>query len=259
MDLGVSWVVNGLTQNTPIVLVLIVIFSPLERLFAIHTQPLLRRRLWVDFAFLWGQFLLWGAGTVIALLWVQGALMKLDWVHAVHGYTHTLPLAVLLTMGVVLSDLCVYWGHRLSHQLPWLWSIHRVHHTARTLDWVAAYREHPLDHLYTRLIENLPLLILGVPLEALAGFFVFRGLWALWIHSNADLPVGPLKYLCGNPHLHHWHHDVATGGRYNYANLCPLMDLLFGTYYAPSGYPDQYGTEARTDSSVNRSFLEDRG
>ena len=228
------------------VLLLIVIFSPLERLFSIHHQPLLRPQLWVDFAFLWGQFLLWGGGTVAALLWLQGALHEFAWIEQLHAYTQKLPLSVLLPGGILLSDLCIYWGHRLSHQVPILWSIHRIHHTAQTLDWVAAYREHPIDHLYTRLIENLPLLILGVPLDMLAGFFVFRGLWALWIHSNSHLPIGPLKYLFGSPHLHHWHHDDVKGGHCNYANLCPLMDLIFGTYYAPKGYPAHYGSSEET-------------
>ena len=249
MELGLSWVLTGLSQNTPMVLVLILIFSPLERLFAIHEQNFLRPRLWVDYAFLWGQFLFWGSGTVVVLLWLQGALEEFAWVRGLHRSTQELPISLLLVGGVLLSDLCIYWGHRLSHQIPLLWKIHRVHHTARTLDWVAAYREHPLDHLYTRFIENFPLLILGVPLEALAGFFVFRGLWALWIHSNAQLPIGVLKYLLGSPHLHHWHHDEASGGRYNYANLCPIMDLIFGTYHAPLDYPNSYG--ARESSSAD--------
>ena len=254
MDLGISWLIIGLQHNTPTVLLLILIFSPLERLFAIHDQRTLRPKLWVDFAFLWGQFLLWGGGTVIVLLWVQGLLDEFIWVREIHSYTQQLPVAILLISGILLSDFCIYWGHRLSHKMPLLWSFHRVHHTARTLDWVAAYREHPLDHLYTRLIENVPLLILGVPLHTLAGFFVFRGLWALWIHSNANLPIGALKYIFGSPHLHHWHHDEATGGRYNFANLCPIMDLIFGTYYAPPNYPLSYGSEKQNTHAPKDSY-----
>lgn len=30
-----------------------------------------------------------------------------------------------------------YWGHRLSHELPWLWRLHRVHHSSTHIDWLA--------------------------------------------------------------------------------------------------------------------------
>ena len=43
------------------------------------------------------------------------------------------------------------------------------HHTSKRLDWMAAYREHPLDNIYTRTIENVPALILGFPIEIIAG------------------------------------------------------------------------------------------
>lgn len=116
-----------------------------------------------------------------------------------------------------------------------------MHHTAEHLDWIAAYREHPLDNLYTRLIENLPALILGFPLPVIAGLIAFRGLWGLVIHSNANLQIGPLKYILGSPKLHHWHHSVEKGNDCNYANLMPLMDLIFGAYHEPKEMPATYG------------------
>ncbi|MCA9518316.1 MAG: sterol desaturase family protein, partial [Myxococcales bacterium] len=112
---------------------------------------------------------------------------------------------------------------------------HAVHHSAEHLDWLAAHREHPVDGLYTMTLENLPALLLGFRLEAIAGFVAFRGVWAVFIHSNVRLPLGPLKVLFGSPELHHWHHDAERGGTCNFANLSPLMDKLFGTYYAPPG------------------------
>src|SRR5262249_38358398 len=125
-----------------------------------------------------------------------------------------------------------------------LWRFHRVHHTAEHLDWIAAYREHPLDNLLTRVTENLPLMLLGFPLETLAGFAAFRGLWALYIHSNCALTPGPLRFLLGAPRLHHAHHAVEHGGRVNFANLSPLMDLAFGTYHDPGRFPSRYGLGA---------------
>jgi len=117
------------------------------------------------------------------------------------------------------------------------------------MDWLAAYREHPLDNLYTRTIENLPAILLGFPLATIMGFIVFRGIWGLFIHSNITLSPGPLKYILGSPRLHHWHHEIEIGGNHNYANLMPVMDLAFGTYLEPKTEPKEYGIEKDTPRS----------
>jgi hypothetical protein len=85
-----------------------------------------------------------------------------------------------------------------------------------------------------------PAFVLGFPLATLAGFIAFRGVWAIFIHSNVRLPVGPLRYVIGAPQLHHWHHDRARDAG-NYANLSPLIDLLFGTYRCPDHEPAAFG------------------
>ena len=150
----------------------------------------------------------------------------------------------------MLCDICIYWGHRLSHKYDFLWRFHKVHHTAERLDWLAAYREHPLDNIYTRVIENLPALVLGFPMETIAGFVLFRGLWGLFIHSNVNITLGPLAYIIGSPRLHHWHHDKHRHEGCNFANLSPLMDLMFGTYYDPGKEPEEYGIV----EPVNRAY-----
>src|SRR4029079_18319537 len=82
--------------------------------------------------------------------------------------------------------------------------------------------------------------LLCVPVECLACVLGFRGLWAIYIHSNVRLPIGPLRWFIGAPELHHWHHDRDRDAG-NYANLSPLMDLLFGTYRCPGREPEQLG------------------
>ena len=77
-------------------------------------------------------------------------------------------------------------------------------------------------------------------LEVLAGVIAFRGMWAIYIHSNVRLPIGPLRKLIGAPELHHWHHDRARDAG-NYANISPLMDILFGTYRCPDHEPEAFG------------------
>ncbi len=136
---------------------------------------------------------------------------------------------------VVLGDLLVYWFHRACHRFDWLWRFHAVHHSSTHLDWLAAHREHPLDGILTQLCQNLPALLLGFPLEHLAPLIAFRGLWAIFIHSNVSLPLGPLRVLFGAPELHHWHHARVRKTEHNFANLAPWLDKLFGTYHRPSG------------------------
>lgn len=150
------------------------------------------------------------------------------------------PIWIQCVEVVILSDLCIYWAHRIQHKVPFLWRFHSIHHSAEHLDWLAAHREHPLDTIYTIFVINLPALLLGFPLEIMAGFIAFRGLWAIYIHSNVRLPIGPLRVLIGAPELHHWHHDKNRDFG-NYANLSPLMDLIFGTYRCPDHEPESFG------------------
>jgi sterol desaturase/sphingolipid hydroxylase (fatty acid hydroxylase superfamily) len=151
-----------------------------------------------------------------------------------------------------VSDLLIYWGHRLQHKVDFLWHFHKVHHTVQQMDWLAAHRKHPIDAIYTIGIINLPGFIMGFELEALVAF---RGIWAIYIHSNVRLPLGPLKVLIGSPELHHWHHDIERD-RGNYANLSPLMDKLFGTYTCPPHQPEKFGIKEEMPNTYLRQMID---
>jgi sterol desaturase/sphingolipid hydroxylase (fatty acid hydroxylase superfamily) len=114
-----------------------------------------------------------------------------------------------------------------------LWRFHAVHHSAEHLDWLAAHREHPIDGLLTQICQNLPFFVVGVRMDAIGALVVFRGAWALFVHSNVRLPLGPFRWLLGAPELHHWHHARVTPTRHNFANLAPWLDLLFRTHHLP--------------------------
>jgi sterol desaturase/sphingolipid hydroxylase (fatty acid hydroxylase superfamily) len=220
--------------------ILCAVFLPLERLFPARRERLLRPEWKIDLCFFLGQYLLWTAPVVAALVWVSTTLDALP-LAGLRTFVGEQPFWLQFLAAIAISDACIYWGHRFSHSNAFLWRFHRVHHTAPHVDWLAAHREHPLDNLYTRLIENLPLIVLGFPLQTLAGFAMFRGLWAIYIHSNVSLSPGPLRYLLGAPRLHHWHHAKTHGIGVNFANLSPLMDLAFGTFHDPKHMPAEYG------------------
>ena len=106
------------------------------------------------------------------------------------------------------------------------------------------------------LLTNIPVIILGFPMETLAGVVAFRSIWAVYIHSNVRLPIGPLRWFIGAPELHHWHHDRNQHAG-NYANPSPLMDILFGTYTCPDHEPEAFGIEEQTSDNYVGQILID--
>lgn len=216
------------------------VFIPLERLFTARRQRLLRKEWGTDLLFFLGQYLLW-PGLIAAALLGLAELCELLPLAAVRDPVRALPFWSQVLLVLFLADVLVYWGHRLSHRVEFLWRFHRVHHTSERLDWLAAHREHPVDGLYTHVCVNLPAILLGFPIAAIFGVAVFRGMWAIFIHSNVQIPLGPLGMVLGSPRLHHWHHDLRSGHECNFANVSPLMDVMFGTYRNPDREPEAYG------------------
>lgn len=216
------------------------VFIPLETVFpAKEAKGIFRKGWMLDMCYFLGQYLFWN-GMVLWVLyhfkyWI-GSIMPLSFTQIIQHQ----PLWVQAIEVIFFSDLIIYWGHRLQHNVDFLWRFHKVHHSAETLDWLAAHREHPIDSIYTIGLINLPAFLIGFDLEALALLVAFRGIWAIYIHSNVRLPIGKLKILIGSPELHHWHHDKERD-RGNYANISPLMDIVFGTYVCPSTEPENFG------------------
>jgi len=224
---------------------LLVLFVPLERAYPAKREQKVFRPEWrLDLWFLLGQYLLWN-GLVLAVLGYLAVHIDGLLPVAFRSAVRAQPWWLQFLEVILLSDFFVYWGHRLQHASPLLWRFHGVHHTAEHLDWLAAHREHPLDTVYTMGLINLPAVLLGFPLETIAGFIAFRGVWAIYIHSNVRLPIGPLRMLIGAPELHHWHHDRNRDAG-NYANISPLMDLAFGTYRCPDHEPASFGVTEPT-------------
>lgn len=216
-----------------------IIFIPMERVFPAKQQAVFREQYRLDLLFFLGQYLLWGGLVLLGLYYFNGWLNNIV-PAGFRSYVKSWPWVLQVFCVVVLSDFLIYWAHRLQHSIPFLWRFHKTHHTSEKLDWLAAHREHPIDSIYTVGIINLPALILGFPLSSIIALITFRGIWAIFIHSNVRLNIGPLKKIIGSPELHHWHHTKSQKAG-NYANISPIMDILFGTYYDPGKKDLQYG------------------
>jgi sterol desaturase/sphingolipid hydroxylase (fatty acid hydroxylase superfamily) len=218
---------------------LALIFIPLEKAYPAVRQSIVRRESGLDLAFFLGQQLCFGLLILHALVWLHAQCAALP-LEGVRPAFHAQPFALRVIEAVMLGDLFAYWGHRAQHRFEPLWRFHALHHSSEKLDWLAAHREHPLDGIYTQVLLNLPLCVLGFSLEAAAGVIVFRGVWAVFIHSNVRMALGPLAYLFGSPELHHLHHSKQREA-VNFGNLSPWTDLVFGTHARNRGAQEELG------------------
>jgi sterol desaturase/sphingolipid hydroxylase (fatty acid hydroxylase superfamily) len=209
--------------------VLFLVFVPLERIFALHPQRVFRPGIVTDLTHLLANTTLVTIGT-IALVVVA---LPLLWLRAfdVEG---ALPTELSLALAVVVASIANYWGHRLTHEVPFLWRFHAVHHSIERMDWLAAARLHPLDSAFTQALTILPLFLLGYDGRVFAGAAVFVTLLAIFQHANVRVRFPGVRWVVNTPEWHHWHHATDAEARDKNFGL-PLVDKLFGTAYLPKG------------------------
>ena len=144
---------------------------------------------------------------------------------------------------LLLGDLLYYWIHRLAHTWPLLWRVHAIHHSTRHMRPISAMRAHP-GEAYVQAIQLIPLFLLGLPLEALFAIAPFSLLYALFIHSNLNVSLGPLRFILNTPAFHRWHHALEGKTRTtNFAGWFTFYDVLFGTYRLSSRRPAELGID----------------
>src|SRR3546814_18003839 len=77
----------------------------------------------------------------------------------------SLPWIVQFVVVLVASDMAQYWFHRSFHRYPFLWGFHAVHHSAKSMDWLAESRMHFAEIVLLRSITSLPLFTHGFRTE----------------------------------------------------------------------------------------------
>jgi sterol desaturase/sphingolipid hydroxylase (fatty acid hydroxylase superfamily) len=231
-----------LTRGTAVIGigVLFLLFVPLEKLFALRRQRVFRKGLVTDLThILVNSFF----STIGALVLVVLFALPLIWVRGFDLVGSLSPTAAIV-VGAVLVFVGQYWGHRLTHTVPFLWRFHSVHHSIEQMDWVASGRLHPLDQAFTQAFAILPLFLLGYGGGVFAGVAVFVTLLALFQHANVRLRFPFVRWVINTPEWHHWHHAIDDEARDKNFGL-PVVDRIFGTAYLPKDKrPTGFGTHA---------------
>ena len=158
----------------------------------------------------------------------------------------------------ILSDLIVYWWHRLNHRIPFLWRFHQVHHSDQFLDFSTALRFHFGELTLSYLLRSSFYLLLGFEMKEVLLYNLLLTGANLFHHSNIALPERLESFLAKilvTPKFHRTHHSLYLSHTdSNYSALWVGWDVLFGSY---SGIKetDQVGVPYTRESSLQSYLL----
>jgi sterol desaturase/sphingolipid hydroxylase (fatty acid hydroxylase superfamily) len=176
----------------------------------------------------------------------------------------------------IADDFTRFLLHYLMHKIPWLWSIHRLHHSAEVMTPFTVYRIHPLESLlYSLRMITTQGLVLGLfffgfgmnlSIWEIAGANLFTYLFNLaganLRHSHVWISWGPwLERIFISPAQHQIHHS--SDPRHfdkNMGAFLSIWDLLFRTLLIARGqHVTEFGLQRHQPSphkSLCQAYIE---
>ncbi len=165
----------------------------------------------------------------LAILDLSPLTTSESWPRKIAGW---LAAAFVLSMA---SNGFYYWLHRAQHRIPWLWRFHRVHHSITEMSATSSYH-HFTEDLFQFTAVTVPMaFLLGVESGPVPWIVLtVASTHAYFVHSSANIDIGPLRYVIGDNRFHRIHHSLEE--RHfdrNFGTITPLWDVLFGTALLP--------------------------
>ncbi|RKQ69366.1 sterol desaturase/sphingolipid hydroxylase (fatty acid hydroxylase superfamily) [Litorimonas taeanensis] len=165
------------------------------------------------------------------------------------------PLWLELTIAFIVLDFAIWWQHVLSHKIPILWRLHKVHHADRDLDASSGVRFHPIEIFLSMIYKCGVVCLLGPPVIAVVIFEITLNAMAIFNHANLALPRGidsPLRKIIVTPDMHRVHHSVIwQESQKNYGFNLSIWDRLFKTYQAAPQAGQQGMALGLSDAQTN--------
>lgn len=147
-----------------------------------------------------------------------------------------LPLWIEVVIAILVLDLAIWAQHLITHKVPLLWRLHRVHHADVDIDVTTAIRFHPLEIALSMLIKIGLVYLMGPAAIAVILFEIILNGTAMFNHANIKLPLAVdtvLRKVLVTPDMHRVHHSVHRHEHdSNYGFALSIWDRLFGTYIA---------------------------
>lgn len=187
----------------------------------------------------------------LILAWHAG-LLRLGWpLPESLQWVADWPLWAQFLVLLLIKDFIEWNIHRLLHIVPWLWELHKLHHSIRQLDWIGNFRFHWGEIIVYKTLSYLPLVVLGIDWRVMLAIGILWTLMQDLNHANVPISWGPFRYVLNSPKMHVWHHDVELHGRggQNFGLVLSVWDWIFGTAYWPTDRekPEQLGFAGQED------------
>lgn len=241
---------------TPVVVAIFIAFMLLEMACARFRQPASRRRDAMVEIF----------GSVILLLITFPLILITTnqllghFAPQLQGRLADLPWYAALGLFLVLDDMTQYWWHRLTHRVPFLYALHRAHHSAPYMSIRIVYRNNSFYYLLMPGIWLTSALVYLGLANFYYGYLIVKMLVIFGAHSSVAWDdklyriraLRPLMWLLertiSTPSTHSAHHglnaeDGVTNYKGNFGNLLFFWDVLFGTAKITRRRPPAYGIE----------------
>src|SRR5437762_12117825 len=155
-----------IAKVVPVTIVLALVFSVLAYFWACNPgTPWWRKRELVTDVCYWFFVPLFGRVLRIGLLVLgAGVIFRIHDADELiafydngHGPLSELPLWLQAVLFLVVSDLMLYWLHRMFHR-GGFWKYHAIHHSSEDVDWISAARFHPVNLFLGTIIVDVILL-----------------------------------------------------------------------------------------------------
>lgn len=142
------------------------------------------------------------------------------------------PFVFQVIFAVIVLDFGITMAHYWSHRIALLWRFHAVHHSVKRFYGFNGLMKHPLHQAFETTVGATPLIIMGVPFEVAVVMAFCVAIQLLLQHSNADMRLGPFKYIFACNEVHRFHHRKEKGiGDVNFGLFLVIWDHMLGTFH----------------------------
>jgi sterol desaturase/sphingolipid hydroxylase (fatty acid hydroxylase superfamily) len=167
-----------------------------------------------------------------------------------------------------VAEFSDYLCHYTEHKVPFLWELHKVHHSALSLNPLTSKRGHPAAMFFEGVVRSSLTGLLGgffvsyygiTVVEATSLSFVATKIFIIATldplkHSHHPISLGPFDRFLISPHMHQIHHSKTQAHwDKNFGTNLSVFDWIMGTAYKPA--PDEkavYGISGLSDDTLRK-------